>query len=223
MDRNAKSPTQAPSRLAIVYSLSFIYYLLLLSCGGCNILGFAADKTTSGVTYTNAEYTLAKEPMVVIAENWRNPTGTAIDTEEIEREVSENLNAQNIGPQIDPTAVIDLKSSRPDFGSLSIAQIGKLVGAKQVIYVNITNTSLVGAIGSDSLKGKATARVKVIDVETGAARWPIEPADGYPISISVPDAAAHDEQQESDLRDKLLAAAADRISKLFYTAASDDE
>jgi hypothetical protein len=211
-----------PNDIISLASRRLVLSLLPLLCVGCNIMGFVADKTTTG-EQKDAEYNLAKEPMVVIAENWKNPSGTAIDNEAIEREVSENLTAQNIGPQIDPIKVMDLKSERPDYGSLSIAQIGKLVGAKQVIYINMTNSSLIGAIGSDSLKGKATARIKVIDVATGAARWPTDSVEGYPISISLPDTATHSAQDENDMHEKLIAAAADRISKIFYKAPADDD
>jgi len=105
---------------------------------------------------------------------------------------------------------------------MSISQIGKLVGAKQVVYVNLTETSLIAAQGSDVLNGKVTARVKVVDVETGQARWPTDAADGFPVSVSTPMAMARDEQHETALREKLLAAAADRISRLFYKASAED-
>jgi hypothetical protein len=194
----------------------------LLFAGGCNILGFAADKVTPMGETKEATYILADEPTIVIVENWRNPSGTAIDAEQIQRDIYENLSAHNIAPQIDPTAIIDLRSNRPDFGKLSIAEIGHLVGAKQVIYVNVTDTSLMSAMGSDELHGKATARVKVIDVATGEASWPTDSAQGYPISISTPMSEAHDQEQETEQRERLLAAAADRICHLFYKAPVDE-
>ena len=144
---------------------------LLLFAAGCNILGFVADKTTTGEDQ-NARYSLPNQPTVVIVENWLNPSGSAIDAEQIQREVYENLQEHKAGDLIDPITIVDLRSQRPDFGKLSIAQIGKLVGAKQVIYINLTDTSLLGAEGSDSVHGKASARVKVIDVATGDALWP---------------------------------------------------
>ena len=221
MDRSSIVPVAQITRHATLYPLSSILYLLLLLPTGCNLLGFAADKTV--FAERDARYILSKEPMVVIAENWRNPSGTAIDAEQIEREVYENLRDHKIGPQIDPTAVIDLQSQRSDFATMSIAQIGKLVGAKQVVYVNLTETSLIAAEGSDVLNGKVTARVKVVDVETGQARWPTDAADGFPVSVSTPMAMARDEPHETALREKLLATAADKISRLFYKARDDDE
>jgi hypothetical protein len=201
--------------------VSALLAFLIVTATGCNILGFVADKTTTGET-KDANYVLPSEPTVVIVENWRNPTGAAIDAEQVQREVSENLASHQIGPQIDPTAVIDLKSRRRDFGKLSIAEIGKLVGAKQVVYINLTNTSLTAAEGSDSYTGKVTARVKVVDTESGEARWPTDSVEGYPISISTPVATARNESDRNELREKLLAAASDRISKLFYKARAEE-
>jgi len=193
-----------------------------LFVASCNVLGFVADKSDMGKD-RSALYTLSKESTVVIAENWRSPTGTEMDAEEIERGVFDNLRSQNIGTQINPSELLDLKTQRADFASLSIAQIGKLVGARQIIYVNLTDTSLVGAEGSDAYTGKATARVKVVDANTGETRWPTDNADGFPVNVSTTLAMARDSADKTALREKLLQATADRISQLFYKAPEPED
>ena len=196
--------------------------LLLLATSGCNLLGYAADKSTLGKD-RSALYTLSQESTLVIAENWHNPNGTALEAEELERDVFENLRSQNLGTQVNPIEVIDLRSSRPDYAKLSIAQIGKLVGAKQIIYVNITDDELVGAIGSDAYTGKATVRVKVVDADSGETRWPLDNADGFPIKVSTKLVTASDEAAQTAVREKLLQATADRIAQLFYTAPAPED
>lgn len=207
---------------AFIYSRFSILYLLVLLPTGCNLLGFVADKSDMGKDRA-ALYTLSQESTVVIAENWNNPTGTALDAEQLERDVFETLRSHNLGTQVNPTEVIDLRSRRSDYATMSIAQIGKLVGARQIIYVNITGLELVGATGSDAYTGKATVRVKVVDADSGTTRWPIDNADGFPIKVTTNLVTASDASDKTALREKLLQATADRIAQLFYTAPAPEE
>ena len=199
----------------------FFVCLLALCAAGCNIMGAVADKVSGGEK-REAMYLLANAPTVVIAENWQNPTATALDAEQVARSVTENLRSHNTTTVIDPTAVMDLRSQRADFHKLSIAQIGKAVGAYQIIYINMTDTALMEAQGSDALHGKSTARVKVIDVATGEVLFPSDAAEGYPIAIRTPMVRAHGEDEEAALRQQLLEATANRISQLFYKAAVEE-
>ena len=203
-----------------LFPLMLAFFSLTLS--GCNYLGFMADKSMLGKDKP-AQYTLSKDSTIVIAENWRNPTGSETDAQEIEQAVYDKLRELDLGPQVSPTEVMDLKAQRPDFSKLSIAEIGKLVGAKQIIYINLTETRLVGAEGSDAYTGKSTARVKVVDADTGQALWPIDNADGFPISLKTDIAMAPTEKQKNSLREKLIQATAEQIAELFYTVHPTEE
>jgi hypothetical protein len=219
-----KAHSRLRLRSSIHYPLSTIFFLLplLLFVPGCNLMGFAADKAGEYATQ-DAQYVPKDEPTVVIAENWKNPSGTELDSEEMARDVYDELRSNDFKSLIDPVSVIDLRSQRPDFHSLSVSQIGKLVGAKQVIYINVTSVQLMSAEGSDSVHGQVTGRVKVIDVETAEARWPTDSMEGYPISISSPMATAHNDRDETTLRADLIQAAAIRVSKLFYKSKVEDD
>ena len=199
-----------------------ILFCLPFLLAGCNYLGFIADKSMLGKDKP-AQYTLSKDSTVVIAENWRNPTGSETDAQEIEQAVYDELRQHDLGTQVSPTEVMDLKAQRPDFSKLSIAQIGKLVGAKQIIYINLTQTELVRAMGSDAYTGKATARVKVVDADTGESLWPIDNADGFPISVSTEMAMARTNKSKTSLRELLIQATAAHIAELFYTVHPTDE
>src|SRR3954447_18162243 len=108
----------------------FVCTMLLLIASGCNDIGFIADKLGPGDT--PAKFVPPKWTMVVIAENWHNPTGTAIDSEELAEYVYDDLRRHDVVPLIDPSAVTELQSKRSDFSKMSISQIGKTVGAQQV-------------------------------------------------------------------------------------------
>jgi hypothetical protein len=195
--------------------------LVLFYVAGCNVIGAIASSTAPDPT-TPPQYVPTTEPMVVIAENWHNPVGSNVDAEELGRYVYDTLIENSVGQQIDPITVIDLKSRNPDeFHSLSIAGIGKTVGAKQVLYINITDSSLIGPQGSDSLYGKCSARVKIVDVGSGQARWPLDAADGFPVFVQTDPTPIHSDMDETTLRQTLQQKAARRIAGLFYAAPSE--
>src|SRR5689334_10910996 len=131
---------------------------MLLLAGGCNIIGFVADKAGPGSI--DAQFVPPKWPMVVIAENWRNPAGSAIDSQQLATFIYDDLRKHDVAPQIDPTAVTELRSRRSDFGAMTISQIGKTIGAQQVLYINVRESSLTGPVRSNSVAGNCTARVK---------------------------------------------------------------
>ena len=196
--------------------------LLLLLVAGCNYMGAFGAKILPPPPIP-AAYVPTTEPMVVIAENYRNPSGSAMDGEQVARYVHDDLLTHHVAEMIDPIKVIDLKSKQPtDFRSLSISQIGKLVGAKQVLYINVVECTLVGAMGTDAVKGQCSARVKIVDVETGFARWPIDEAAGYLINVKTAYSTTLNASDEAALRLTLQQQAAGEISRLFYAAPAED-
>jgi len=195
--------------------------VMMLMVSGCSWLGYASDALGGGTT-RDAVFKLRPQPTVVVVENWRNPGGAELDAERLAHDVYLNLRDHHVADQIDPSAVIDLRQRRSDFRTLSVAQIGKLAGARQVVYVNLTDTSMTGAMGDNSVTARATARVKVIDAESGEMIFPSDSMEGYPVSISTPMTVARDSGEESDLREKLIEAAANRIGALFYKTTEPD-
>src|SRR5262249_30739191 len=100
--------------------------------------------------------------------------------------------------------------------------IGKRVGAKQVLYINITEVALSGAIGAETASGKCSARVKIIDTESGQARWPEDAVQGYPVTVKSPTVNARDESDEAALRQAPQQQLATKIARLFYPTTTDD-
>lgn len=194
--------------------------LVMVVCSGCNDIGFIADKLGPGDI--DAKFVPPKWPMVVIAENYHAPSGNLIDSEQLAELVYDHLRKHDVAPQIDPDAVMELKARRIDFDKMTISQIGKTVGAQQVLYINITESSLTGPVASNSLAGKWTARVKMVDVDTGQATWPRDQADGWPILVKTPLLEAAGASDEVVLRRALQEKAADAIAKLFYKSASEE-
>src|SRR3954470_18947904 len=111
--------------------------LLLLSCGGCNVLGYGANAVAGGST-TAAVFVMPKRPTAIIAEKYANPGEARTDEEPLCRFIAEALQEHNVGPVIDPGTVYALKNDNPSkWRAMTIAAAGKAAGAEQVLYVNI--------------------------------------------------------------------------------------
>jgi hypothetical protein len=197
-------------RFSIVYLLSSI----LLICGGCNIVGAVAGKLP--LPPIPPTYVPEKVSMVIVTENWRNPAGAAIDAEQLTRFLHDDLLRHNVAPQVDPTDVLDLRAQNPEaFRKLTIAQIGQRVGAQQVLYVNVLEMSAEAAPGSPMITSHCKARVKIVDVQSGEARWP-DTADGYPINIETPMQRGDGAGDQETLKRELALNAALSIGALFH-------
>lgn len=208
---------------AILYLLSSILVLasIVVVTPGCNVLGLVAAKTTGGPPIP-AAYVPPKIPMVVMAENWRNPAGSSIDTDQLVRYVRDDLEAHGVAPQIDPVAVLDLRSKSPAaYRAMSIAQVGQQVGAKQVLYINVVSSSLDSPQGAEFVRGNCNARVKIVDVATAQVTWPADAADGYPITVQTPVLQGGPNVDDTTLRQSLQRMVAKRVGQLFYKRAAD--
>jgi hypothetical protein len=201
----------------MLHPQSSILYLLssiLLLSSGCNYVGALAAKLPAPPI--PALYKPQKVPMVIVTENWRNPAGAAIDAEQVTRFLYDDLLRHNVAPQIDPSEVLDIKHRNPDeFRQLTIAQIGQRVGAEQVLYVNVLEMTIESAPGSPMLASKCKARVKIVDVHNGEARWP-DTAEGYPINVETPMQRGNGAHDEETLKRELALESALSIGALFH-------
>lgn len=111
-----------------------------------------------------------------------------------------------------------LAASAADRGGrlLSIAEIGRAVGAQQVIYVSVEAFAL--STDGSTYDPVATLRVKVIDAVNDKRLWPEDRA-GYELNVRVPvRARAMPEGGAARARaeDDLAAQAGQAVAELFY-------
>jgi hypothetical protein len=196
---------------------------LCLLSSSCQTVGALAYKVV-GPPDVQPKYVMPKEPLLIIAENYRAPAGSAIEADQLAQYVYEQLRVHDVAPLVDPTAFPDLRTRRGAVvRSMTISQIGHELGASQVLYINLTQSDVDVAQSSEMLRGEVNARVKVIDVATGNSRWPEEIADGYPIGAKIPMVREGDGVNETNVRQSLQQVLADKIGKLFYKWKPDDE
>jgi hypothetical protein len=223
-DSDTSRPTSCLS--STLHALFSILYLLssilFFTASGCVAAGVAAHKIM-GPAAIEAQYVPAKEPLVVMVENYRRPSSALTDDELLSRYIEGFLRGHEVAPLIESSKIRELRINRPDeFKKMSITAVGREVGAKQILYVDVVNSELESLMAGESLRGSTTVRVRVIDAETGQTRWPTDMADGYPLeqSLSFGKTTARSEQE---LKQSLYVSLGDRIAKLFYKWKPDTE
>jgi hypothetical protein len=210
------------SRFTIYASLLILVLCTFIS--GCGkMMGVLVGKTVG--EDIPATYVPEKDqPMLVLAENYQNPGSTSIESEQLARYVCQGLERKKVAPQIDPSAAIDLRSRDPAaYRKMSITQVGQALGAKQVLYIALLSNSVDMAEATEFQRGEAAARVRVVDVDTGQTRWPIDASSGYPVTAKTPVVKVTDENSANALRRGLQERLGGDIARLFYKYKADEE
>ena len=157
--------------------------------------------------------------------NTEHPTASARDSEMLQQLLFEEFEGRKIAPMLAPEHLLKLRSAlgEVEFRKLSIAAVGREVGAKQIIYVDLAQSSIEAAVGSDFVRGRASVNVRVIDAETGDTVWPLEVSQGYPVSWETPMPKANERTDEALARSQLHHGMALRIGRLFRKWKPDED
>jgi len=187
--------------------------VFLASCAaGCAAAGALSHKFV-GPPPVPAMYKPAKEPMLVLVENYRNPSAAVVDGQHLSHLVAEQLRRHNVVPVVDPGKLETVRAD-PGYAKMSIPRIGRAAGAKQVLYVNVRKIAVESTVGGETINGVADLTVRVVDCATGNNRWPIDAA-GHPISVATPWMGRGEGANESELREQMNRSGAVAIGKLF--------
>ena len=194
--------------------------LLLASQPGCNVLGAMAYKF-SGSPTIKARYAMPREKTLVVVENYHNPALLRLEADAVARHLTQELKLHEVAPVVDPN---EAEAHRQDqgsgYGKMPIDAIGRALGAKQVIYVDLDRFDVLGTVGSDLLAGQAAARVRVVG-ERGNVLWPTDSASGFPVNVKVDPQPVAPGTGDTVVRRKLHGDLADRIAKLFHDWKAD--
>lgn len=193
----------------------------LSGLAGCSLIGAVAYKM-SGPTDIPAAYVPAKRPTLVLVEKSDNPGEVPLESEQIAQHISAALRDHDVAPLVDGSPLASLRSRDPQrYRRLSTAEAGRLTGAAQVLYVDLTEFTINDAMATELVGGRVSARVRVIDAATGKTLWPLDTTQGVPISVDAPYGQSGANQTASPLREKMCQALADKIARLFYKYRSD--
>lgn len=187
--------------------------------GGCNIVAPVAVLVTPPPTIP-AQYTLQDVPTVVFVDdrdNMVNPSSLRrVIADSASSEIlDEKLVSMTISPQ---DAMLIASRSDRNNALMNIEEIGKAVGAHQVIYVKITQF----AATEDGYTPVpiAAASVKVIDVVNHARVFPgSDMAEGYPVRCTgkpVDPTMYATRNTRLQIYESLSAQLGSEIAKVFY-------
>lgn len=192
---------------------------VLLAAAGCAPVG-TMWYTLFGNPPNPPLYTPAKTPTLVLVEADRGGNADEFDADLVAAQLADQLKAHKVCPLVDASRILQLRDTNPtQYRSMSIAELGRSVGAKQVVYVSLQNSNGDPDLGHPGAQVEASARVRVVDVATGAASWPVDNQIGYPLSADVPFDAQGTES--TDAHTAVLTKLSDSIARLFYPYSAD--
>ena len=162
-----------------------------------------------------AKYDPKLRSLVVLVENYQGSTAYT-DDELLSRYVEEGLKGNIKAPIIPSSKVRELMLSKGEaFKTMTVAEVGRAVGAQQVIWVDVGQTRIEPLLAGESMRGDVSASVKVVEAQTGQTLWPKDLAGGYALSHAV-SFGAHSPNSELEIKETLYRGIGDRIAKLFY-------
>lgn len=213
---NQDKPARAACvRIAILIAIMFL-------ARGCN-LGRVLTHAV-GQDPIPAKYVLAKVPTLILVKDAPDPTGLNDDAEKTGVEIEEQFNKHELVPVIESGRLTDYKNDHlADFPLQSPAEVGKALKSSQVVFVQIQSSGLAADGVRDMVKGKISASVKVIEVESGKQLFPTDgTTSGLTVSYETPMLRLTDKTTVASVRRNLHFGLADRVSKLFYKYKPDD-
>lgn len=149
--------------------------LALLALAGCEVFSMAAMMATGG-DKIQPIYTLSDRPTAIVVDDPRNVLGGPSLTGVVASNLAHHLKANGavtapIVPHAQVAALADRLGS--EFALTPIDQIGRLLKAEQVIYLEIEQAALLAAPGA--YRPTAVVELKVIDAVKGQRLYPPPP------------------------------------------------
>ncbi len=188
---------------------------------GCSLAGVAVSRSAGNTV--GAQYVPNKtDTMLIMVESYGLSMDSGIETEHMTLVLRKTFEDDKIASLVDQQALERLKDAGPEqYTPMTIADIGRKVGAKQVLYVNIWRSEIVKPAGSGQMRGHMDAVVKVVDSASGDTRWPNDaPSEAVEITTDWTPQGA--DTSENDLRAQMADQMAADIGKLFQNYHPDE-
>lgn len=185
LNRSTHPISKAPAVAAVIGAAAALLGLTL-PLAGCNIVAPIAY-LAAGPPTTDAKYTLDDSRVTVIYIDDRFNRAPRRSLRVVAAEGAEQALMQEKalpeGKVITTRAAMRVVSQEQFTEPMTVAQIGRSVGAEVVIYAVIDSWIL--SPDGVTLSPEAKARVKVIDADADHRLWPQE-GSGYPVIASLP-------------------------------------
>ncbi len=194
-----------------------------LLLAGCQMIGALAAKGM-GPAATPAMYVPNKVPTLILSEHTAASGVDDISSQDLGRRTAELWQMHKLAPLIDLSKLEEFHLRQgAAYDGLSITAIGRALAAQQVLYLDVKDNRIESAGDADTIRAKASVRVRMIDVATGQTLWPPDAVEGYALDAVTDYAARGGGVNESEQMEAVRSIMADKIAKLFYKHQPDDE
>jgi hypothetical protein len=217
-----------PRRLARALTLVVVAAALSLQLGGCMVAGVLAYKVMGPPPIPPRFVPTREKPLLVMVENSHATHGSVPEADELTQvlrdELKDNLykdmkegkDQPPIGHLVDPSSVHQLRAADPEaFKRMTVSEIGKNVGAAQIIYVTLNELAFDLPPGGEMLRLRITAAVRVVDTQTAQTVWP-DSGPGEQFHYQSPYKRITAEDNEYTLRREVLRQAGTEIARWFF-------
>jgi len=119
------------------------------------------------------KYVVPHEPLLLLVENAHSGSVAIPEADELARVIYDDLQEHHVAPLVDFAKLHELRDHNPQaFGKMTIADIGRALGAKQVLYLHVDQINIEQPQGGDVVRLKIAVQAKMVDVPTAITVWP---------------------------------------------------
>jgi len=190
---------------------------------GCQVAGALMDRGGGGQA-VDAKYVPNKQDsMLVLIDTYGLVLDSDIESQHMAMTLDTCITTDKIATVVDQKQLEQLKDANPaDYPTMTIADIGRKVGAKQVLYVHISRDEIQKPVGTGQMRGHMEATVKIVDSTTADTRWPAD-APSEAVQITTPWIVESENKSEGDVRALMADQMAQDVEKLFKNYHIEEE
>lgn len=214
-DDSGQARTSGARRLGLAPRIAI--FLLAPLAVGCIQIAAAWTNITGG-DWIEAEFTLTKEPLLILIDDRNTVVTEPKAVRELHKTISENFLTLKVNHMVVPFDEWQrLAQSDKKYAKYSARQIGEKLGAEQVLYITVDRFTLHSEPGAPVFKGEFTVRIKVLSTnrEKDIRLWPTEES-GKRISVTTAAIPTDSEKTSGDIATELGIRLGKDIAKLFF-------
>ncbi|UCG15541.1 MAG: hypothetical protein JSV19_09630 [Phycisphaerales bacterium] len=213
-----------PKQLSVVGLAAALLAVTGCGPGGGALLYFAGVGQTQKV---EARYTLGEGPILVLVDDF-NERLTWPETQDLlaEQTADELLARKATKKIISCDALRRLRQARPDFDRLCCNEIGRLIGADQIVWLEVADFFASQAVEDTGSAARMAVTVKVVNPrgtrKDGTVRlWPKE-HDGQPVKAALSSNDVSRAGSRRAIAEALSSKLAVEVARLFYDHTAED-
>lgn len=131
-----------------------------------------------------AEYVLPAGRMAILIDSRSEVASLSGARPLLAMELAGEIRRYGMAPEIVGfEEVSNFETYTANFNQLSVAEVGKGVGAKQVLYVEVLDFSLGTLVDKPAGRGMIRVRAKIFDVEANRRVWPEQETLGREVAL----------------------------------------